>query len=71
MYFLLQKSISKDSEREEAWKRVDQLLHYKHNDSIQLLADRGISEGDMDDESSEGQIWQMIEGRLPYTLDMV
>lgn len=35
------------------------------------LSEMGLSEGNPDDESDEGQIWQMIEGRLPYTLDMV
>lgn len=43
----------------------------RRDDTVNKLAEIGLSEGNPDDESDEGQIWQMIEGRLPYTLDMV
>lgn len=55
----------------QAWKKVDQILTDKNNKTLEKLAENGIGEGDMDDESCEGQIWQMVEGRQPYTLDMV
>lgn len=56
---------------EQAWKKIDELMFSKKDDTVKILADLGISEGNADDESDEGQIWQMVEGRLPYTLDMV
>lgn len=43
----------------------------RREETIETLAQLGISEGDPDDESDEGQIWQMVEGHLPYTLDIV
>lgn len=43
----------------------------RRDDIINKLSELGIADGDPDDESDEGQIWQMVEGRLPYTLDMV
>ena len=55
----------------ELWKAVDEMMSSRHDDTVNKLSEMGLSEGNPDDESDEGQIWQMIEGRLPYTLDMV
>ena len=55
----------------ELWKAVDEMMSSRHEDTVNKLSEMGLSEGNPDDESDEGQIWQMIEGRLPYTLDMV
>ena len=43
----------------------------RREEAVDSLAQLNIGEGSLDDESDEGQVWQMIEGRLPYTLDMV
>lgn len=64
-------SAPQSAAEKHAWEALDKLLVDKHDKCLDKLEELGVAEGDMDDESSEGQIWQMIEGRLPYTLDMV
>jgi len=51
------------------WAEVDKLI--TNSDPAAKLAELGIAEGDGDDDSAEGQIWMMVEGKAPYTLDMV
>lgn len=75
--FWLQKSTRESSAElalsleDKSWKTLDGIMSSSREETIETLARLGISEGDPDDESDEGQIWQMVEGRLPYTLDMV
>ncbi|XP_067946134.1 MAP7 domain-containing protein 1-like isoform X8 [Watersipora subatra] len=57
--------------QDESWSKLDQIMMKCHGETLTTLAGLGIAEGNQDDESDEGQIWQMVEGRLPYTLDMV
>ena len=56
---------------DKSWKKLDNIMSAQRDEAVENLANIGIAEGDPDDESDEGQVWQMIEGRLPYSLDMV
>lgn len=53
------------------WLKLERIMGKKIEDTKQVLEVYGISEGEEDSETEEGQIWRMVQGDAPYTLNLV
>lgn len=53
------------------WQQLEAAM-LGNNDKVRDRLEKfGIGEGDEDSESEEGQIWRMVQGDSPYTLELV
>ena len=53
------------------WHKLEGVMGDKMDDTKKVLEVYGISEGEEDSETEEGQIWRMVQGDAPYTLNLV
>ena len=53
------------------WHKLEGIMGDKMDDTKKVLEVYGINEGDEDSETEEGQIWRMVQGDAPYTLNLV
>ena len=53
------------------WHKLESIMGKKIEDTKRVLEVYGISEGEEDSETEEGQIWRMVQGDAPYTLNLV
>ena len=56
---------------EKLWQQLEQAMFSSRDKVEKLLEDHGIGEGEEDSESEEGQIWSMVQGDSPYTIEFV
>ena len=53
------------------WLKLESIMGNKIEETKRVLEVYGISEGEEDSETEEGQIWRMVQGDAPYTLNLV
>ena len=53
------------------WLKLEGIMGNKMEDTKRVLEVYGICEGEEDSETEEGQIWRMVQGDAPYTLNLV
>jgi len=53
------------------WQEAEGVMGHKFSDVCRVLQVYGIGEGEMDSETEEGQLWRMVQGDAPYTLNLV
>jgi len=53
------------------WNDIEGIMGRKQEDTRKVLEVYGIGEGEEDSETEEGQLWRMVQGDAPYTLNMV
>lgn len=53
------------------WQQLETAMLNNSEKVRDRLEIYGIGEGDEDSESEEGQIWRMVQGDSPYTLELV
>ncbi|KAK3098236.1 hypothetical protein FSP39_017473 [Pinctada imbricata] len=56
---------------EKMWQQLEEAMFRSQDHVEELLKDHGIGEGCEDSESEEGQIWGMVQGDSPYTIEFV
>lgn len=72
---LLHKKLSEDPEKlenlKELWGDAERVMGRQCADTCKVLRVYGIGEGEEDSESEEGQLWRMVQGDAPYTLNLI
>lgn len=67
--------LSEDPELREhldtLWLKLESIMGNKMDDTKKVLEVYGICDGEEDSETEEGQIWRMVQGDAPYTLNLV
>lgn len=53
------------------WLELEGIMGKKMEETKKVLEVYGICEGEEDSETEEGQIWRMVQGDAPYTLNLV
>lgn len=53
------------------WLKLEGIMGNKMEDTKKVLEVYGICDGEEDSETEEGQIWRMVQGDAPYTLNLV
>lgn len=62
---------SDNNEEDKLWKKVETVMKKKKAHVISVLEDHGIGDADGESDGEEEEIWKMIQGDIPYTLDLV
>ncbi|WAR09353.1 hypothetical protein MAR_019311, partial [Mya arenaria] len=72
---LSQKFGEEDAEMEERvvslWHDAEGIMGQKFDETCKVLEVYGIGESEQDSDTEEGQLWRMIQGDAPYTLNLV
>ena len=58
-------------EVEKLWDAAEGIMGNKYDETLKVLEVYGIREGEEDSETEEGQLWRMVQGNAPYTLNLV
>lgn len=53
------------------WQEVEGVMGNRFTETCKVLEVYGIGEGEEDSETEEGQLWRMIQGDAPYTLNLI
>lgn len=53
------------------WQDTERLMCHKQGMVMKMLELYGIGEGEEDSETEEGQLWRMVQGDAPFTLNLV
>ncbi|XP_062572850.1 titin homolog [Saccostrea cucullata] len=59
------------TQRDVLWQQLEKAMVSSIDRVRSTLEDHGIGEGDEDSESEEGNIWRMVQGDSPYTIEFV
>lgn len=59
------------TQRDILWQQLEKAMVSSIDRVRSTLEDHGIGEGDEDSESEEGNIWRMVQGDSPYTIEFV
>lgn len=54
-----------------AWQQLESVMFTRQDSVRKELEEYGIGEGEISSDTDEGQIWRMVQGDAPYTLDLV
>jgi len=60
-----------DEKLDSVWEEVERVMGSRYSETCKVLEVYGIGEGEEDSETEEGQLWRMIQGDAPYTLNLV
>lgn len=53
------------------WLDVEGVMGHSYSRTCKVLEVYGIGDGEDDSETEEGQLWRMVQGDAPYTLNLV
>ena len=53
------------------WSEVEDVMGRQYSETCKVLELYGIGEGEGDSETEEGQLWRMVQGDAPYTLNII
>lgn len=53
------------------WEDVEGVMGNRYLETCKVLEVYGIGEGEDDSETEEGQLWRMVQGDAPYTLNLI
>lgn len=53
------------------WEDVESVMGNRYSQTCKVLEVYGIGEGEEDSETEEGQLWRMVQGDAPYTLNLI
>lgn len=53
------------------WQEVEGVMGSRYAETCKVLEVYGIGEGEEDSETEEGQLWRMVQGDAPYTLNLI
>lgn len=56
---------------DEMWRKAESLMGDRFLETCKVLELFGIGEGEEDSDTEEEQLWRMIQGDAPYTLNLV
>lgn len=60
----------KQIELNNMWQQLEGAMIQSYDEVRDKLIEYGVGDGDEDSESEEGQMWRMIQGDSPYTLEL-
>ncbi|KAL4233733.1 hypothetical protein ACF0H5_008413 [Mactra antiquata] len=52
------------------WHDVEHVMGQSYSRTCKVLETYGIGDGEEDSETEEGQLWRMVQGDAPYTLNL-
>lgn len=55
----------------DLWRKAESLMGDRFLETCKVLELFGIGDGEEDSDTEEGQLWRMIQGEAPYTLNLV
>jgi len=58
------------SQLEHMWQQLESTMANSHDSVRDRLMEYGVGEGEEDSESEEGQLWSMVQGDSPYTIEV-
>ncbi|XP_069137671.1 uncharacterized protein [Argopecten irradians] len=59
------------SQLDQMWQQLEVAMVQSHDRVRGQLQEFGIGEGEEDSESEEGQMWRIVQGDSPYTIQLV
>ncbi|KAL3882689.1 hypothetical protein ACJMK2_029002 [Sinanodonta woodiana] len=55
---------------DKLWEEFENVMEKAKSKVRHILEEYGVGEGEEDSETEEGQIWRMVQGDAPYTLNL-
>lgn len=72
---LFSQKLADDPEKVEGldnmWSEAEDIMGRQYSETCKVLEVYGIGEGEEDSETEEGQLWRMVQGDAPYTLNLI
>lgn len=53
------------------WSEAEEIMSRQFTETCKVLEVYGVGEGEEDSETEEGQLWRMVQGDAPYTLNLI
>lgn len=53
------------------WSEAEGVMGDRYPATCKVLGVYGVGEGEEDSETEEGQLWRMVQGDAPYTLNLI